>query len=342
MRIERAIDAFLDWRRKERDATPRSTDSYRRILWKLAEDYPEIELARLTTDDLRAFLNRWREASSATRSNVISVLHSFFDWANVEDVVEIDPSAKIRHPKKRRPDVYRPSLDELRRIRDAAHGHERPAIVLMEGAGLRRSEVLACRWADFDMVRGRLRVFRKGQNWFYLPLAPDVVDELRASMRELQPELDDYVFTVEVEQWVSQYERVRKRKNPKVQASDQAIWRMVRRVCRRAGVRDLSPHQLRHGFANRFLRESHRDVAALRPLLGHSRIDTTQVYTDEIELDELAIALARALLARKAQASPDWTTLDMETLKYPRNRFMEAAGIEPAQRSDRRRFRRCA
>jgi integrase len=195
------------------------------------------------------------------RSNVISVLHSFFDWANVEDLIEVDPSAKIRRPKKRRPDVYRPSLDELQRVRAAALPYERPAIVLMEGAGLRRFEVLGCRWADFDMVRGRLRVFRKGENWFYLPLAPDVVDELRASFRELQPELDDYVFTVEVEQWTSQYERVRRRKNPKGAASGQAISRMVHRVCKRAGVRELTPHQLRHGFANRFLRESGRDVA---------------------------------------------------------------------------------
>jgi len=314
----------------ERDATPRSTDSYRRILWKLAEDYPEVELSRLTTNDLRGFLNRWRDASASTRSNVISVLHSFFDWANVEDLVEANPSAKIRRPKKRRPDVYRTSLDELRRIREAALPYERSAIVLMEGAGLRRAEVLGCRWADFDMVRGRLRVFRKGQNWFYLPLAPDVVDELRTSFRELQPELDDYVFTVEVEQWASQYERVRRRKNPKEPASDQAIWRMVRRVCMRAGVRELSPHQLRHGFANRFLRESGRDVAALRPLLGHSRIDTTQAYTDEIELDELARTLSDAYDSRIAQASPDLATLAMQTLKYPRNRFMEAAGIEPA------------
>src|SRR3954451_4390108 len=60
-----------------------------------------------------------------------------------------------------------------------------------------------------------------------------------------------------------------------------------------------------HGFANRFLRESGRDVAALRPLLRHSRIDTTQLYTDEIEVDELAAALAAAFEARNAQASPD-------------------------------------
>jgi site-specific recombinase XerD len=324
------VHAFLDWRRLERDATPRSLDSYWRILWKLAADYPEIELARITTDDLRTFLSRWRDKSASTRSNVISVLHSFFDWALVEDLIDVDPSAKIRRPPKRRPDVYRPSVEELCKIRDAARGHERPAIVLMEGAGLRRAEVLGLRWADFDMVKGRVRVFRKGQHWTHLPLAPDVVEELRASMRELQPELDDYVFTVEVEQFVSQYERVRRRKDSKVQASEQALWRMVRRVCKRAGVRVLSPHQLRHGFANRFLRESGRDVAALRPLLGHSRIDTTQLYTDEIELDELKQALDAAYFAREAQASPDWTTLDASTLKYPRNRLVEAAGIEPA------------
>jgi len=312
MRIERAIDAFLDWRQLERDATPRSVDSYRRILGKLAEDYPEVELSRLTTADLRSFLKRWERRSAATRSNVISVLHSFFDWALVEDEVEVDPSAKIRRPRKRRADVYRPSLDELARLRDAALPHERPAILLMEAAGLRRAEVLGVRWADVNLVRGFVRTLRKGQDWHFVPLAPDVLEELRRSFRALQPELDDHVFTAEVEQWVSQFERVRRVRDPKQPASGQALWRMVKRACKRAGIRELTPHQLRHGFANRFLRESGRDVAALRGLLGHSRIDTTQLYTDDIALDELAQALARALLSRGAQASPDLATLEAE------------------------------
>ena len=93
MRIERATDAFLDWRRIEQDATPRSIESYRRILDKLAEDYPELDLPRFTKHDLRAFLKRWENRSSATRANVVSVLHSFFGWAVAEDLIEIDPSA---------------------------------------------------------------------------------------------------------------------------------------------------------------------------------------------------------------------------------------------------------
>ena len=62
---------------------------------------------------------------------------------------------------------------------------------------------------------------------------------------------------------------------------------------------------LRHGFANRFLRESGRDVAALRGILGHSRIDTTQLYTDDLDADELANALAQAVEVRELQASSE-------------------------------------
>jgi integrase len=228
------------------------------------------------------------------------------------NVVLSDPSRKIRRPRKRRPEIYRPTLEELRRVRAAALLHERPAILLMEGVGLRRSEVVRCRWADLDLVQGRVHVRRKGGHWDWLPIDPDVVVGLRSSFRTLRPELDDHVFTVEVEQWVSHDRRARRRKDPKKPASDQALMRMVWRVCKRAEVRLLSPHQLRHVFANRFLRESGRDVVALQALMGHAHPDTTQQYTDEVKLDELAEALARAADNRTAQASPDLTTLEEE------------------------------
>jgi hypothetical protein len=60
-----------------------------------------------------------------------------------------------------------------------------------------------------------------------------------------------------------------------------------------------------------------RDVAALRGLLGHPRIDTTELYTDDLEADELAAALARAVETRELQASSGSATEDEATLKYP-------------------------
>ena len=82
MRIERAIDAFLDWRRLERDATPRSVESYRRILLETRGGLPRGG-DRLPNDGRsEAFLESLdRSESAATRANVISVLHSFFAWA---------------------------------------------------------------------------------------------------------------------------------------------------------------------------------------------------------------------------------------------------------------------
>ena len=77
-------------------------------------------------------------------------------------------------------------------------------------------------------------------------------------------------------------------------------------------VRKLSPHQLRHGFANRFLRESGRDVVALQALMGHSRSDTTQQCTDDVVLDELAATLQRVAEARYEQASPELATLESD------------------------------
>ena len=141
-------------------------------------------------------------------------------------------------------------------------------------------------------------MLRKGQHWQWLPIAPDVLAELRRCTEQLDPEPDDHVFTVEVERWVSDVERVRYRLDPKRPASSQALGRMVKRVCRRAAIAPTSPHGLRHGFANRFLRESGRDLVSLQALLGHARPETTKEYTDELDVEELAAALASAVAAR--------------------------------------------
>src|SRR5881275_2817027 len=56
------------------------------------------------------------------------------------------------------------------------------------------------------------------------------------------------------------------------------IWRLCKTYGRLMGYPMLKPHDLRHGVAMEVL-ERHHDLEQVRALLGHVRIDTTQIYT---------------------------------------------------------------
>jgi Phage integrase family len=162
----------------------------------------------------------------------------------------------------------------------------------MGGLGLRAETVCNTVWADLDLRRGRISVKVKGGHEDEFPIAPDVLEALRGVYRQLDPEPDDHVFTVERHLFVGN-RPVIKQRDPKRPASTKSLWEMVQRVCRRARVRPFGPHALRHGFATRFLRESERDVVSLQRLLGHSKIETTLMYVDELRVEELAEVLRR-------------------------------------------------
>jgi integrase/recombinase XerD len=56
------------------------------------------------------------------------------------------------------------------------------------------------------------------------------------------------------------------------------IWRLRKVHGRMISYPELKPHELRYGVAMEVL-EQHHDLEEDRALLGHARIDTTQVYT---------------------------------------------------------------
>jgi integrase/recombinase XerD len=55
------------------------------------------------------------------------------------------------------------------------------------------------------------------------------------------------------------------------------VWRLCKVYGRMIGYPELNPHDLRHGVAMEVLEQQH-DLEQVRALLGHARIDTTQIY----------------------------------------------------------------
>lgn len=303
MRISRAIDRFLEQMQLEHDFTPKSTHSYGSVLGRLVDDPPrgfgpETRLTDFEGHDgpekIRGHIgHNWGTTSTGRRANVISIHHSFWGWAVDEGFIDTDPSTRIKRPPRRKANVYRPPFVDQDLAFNATGLHERGTWVLMNDVALRAATVVETRWQDIDLNRGRINVRVKGNHRIPLPLSPVALERLRAVYIELAPAPDDYVFTVEQHRFAGN-RRLIYRRDPKRPASTKSLWSMVKRVCVRAGVQPFGPHALRHGFANRFLHDSRRDVVALQGLLGHANIETTRAYYDEIQLEELAEALESA------------------------------------------------
>lgn len=323
MRVTRAIDRFLEQMQLERDFTERSVGSYGPVLYRMCDEPPrgfgaEVQLHELEgregTERLRRHIAfNWGTTSSGRRANVISIHHTFWGWAEDEAFIEQDPARRIRRPPRRRPDVYRPQAVDLELGYRATTLHERAAWVLAAELGLRASTIVATQWRHIDLTHGRISVRVKGGHRDSLPVSPIGLDRLRDVYRQLEPEGDDHVFTVEHQRFAGN-RRLVYRRDPKRPASKKALWSMVKRVCKRAGIREFGPHALRHGFATQFLRDSDRDVVSLQELMGHSQLETTMGYVDQLRLDDLDDALRRASERRTSVAKPgDETSGDSAT-----------------------------
>lgn len=140
-------------------------------------------------------------------------------------------------------------------------------LLLLFGLGCRVSELISLNTHDFNATEGWLRVVGKGSKERLIPLT-----------QQLQKELEDYLGKVRAE--------LIKEKSHAILINDKGnrpsrvdIWRWLAAWSAKAGFEEpISPHRFRHGCATALL-EGGADLRSIQMLLGHSSIQTTQIYT---------------------------------------------------------------
>lgn len=206
------------------------------------------------------------ELAPKTINNLLTVLRRILavaaEWGKIKSVPH------VRWLKVPPPDFDFLDFDEARRLAAAAAAPEwRCMIVLGLRTGLRQGELLALRWDDVDLVAGRLVVKRavsrgivgtpKSGKRREIPLSDDALSALKAH-RHLKGEL---VFCDAAGEMLTKGE------------CKWPLWM----ACKRAGLRRIGWHVLRHSFASHLAMRG-VPLKAIQELMGHATIEMTMRY----------------------------------------------------------------
>ncbi len=203
-----------------------------------------------------------RKLSPATVRAYHRTLRIFFAWAVEEEIIDNNPMSKIKPPPRPRPmakDITQ--ADAIAIIRQAQHSaRDYALILLLADTGCRDAELRGLRLADLDLPGRTAIVTGKGSKQRRIYYCEATASALSTWLQVHPP--SPFLFP-----------------NPTgEQLHRGAILQLLRRLAKRAGVSGrCNPHAFRHHFATRFI-ESGGDVEALREILGHESIATTQIY----------------------------------------------------------------
>lgn len=282
------VACFLRHLEHERRLSSRTVVSYQKDLKDLATFLDEHlggtgwHWSGIERLDLRGFMG-WcgrRGLGRRTVARKLSAIRTFYRFLNVGERLPADPTRAFRSPKleKRLPGhaseadlraVF--AVAENRAAENTPRGTRNLVILeLLYGSGLRLAEIHGLDVSDLDFARSQLKVLGKGRkerivlltgaagkalSW-YLPRRKEVLRRSGSS--------DEGALLL----------------NPRGQRlSQRSVQKVVREFLQDAAAGEgLSVHSLRHSFATHLL-DAGADLMAVKELLGHVSLSTTQIYT---------------------------------------------------------------
>lgn len=156
----------------------------------------------------------------------------------------------------------------------------RAILALIYSCGLRISELINLKLENFNIDRKQLVVKNsKGRKDRYVSLADSFI-----------PLLSNYYYSYNPEIYFVEGQN-------KGKYSAESVRQFLKKSCLKAGIRrTVTPHTLRHSYATHLL-ENGVDIRYIQSLLGHSRPETTMIYTHvkRKDLMEIQNPLDRAL-----------------------------------------------
>lgn len=237
----------------------RTRDIYMHYLLECLH-HANVHAPYITEDHVREYLSslQQKNTASSTLNTAYSALKLYFGEVLRRKFFVRIPRSK--NPKKI-PSVL--SKEEVSRLIQSANSPKHHMMIsLLYGAGLRVSELVHLKMKHFDFDRGLIFLEEakgKKDRYTLLPVALKTLLQKQNTLKKP----NDYLFT----------------NSTGAHLTTTTIQKVIKSVAQKAKIaKHVHPHTLRHSFATHLL-ESGTDIRYIQELLGHTKIETTQIYT---------------------------------------------------------------
>jgi site-specific recombinase XerD len=214
----------------------------------------------ISGEDIRLYLEKLAEnnVSASTLNTAYSALRFYFVSILHRNFFVYIPRAKKSN--------YLPvvlSKQEIIRMLERIENKKHHCIIsLLYDTGLRVSELTHIKMRDFDFDRMLLRVFQGKGKKDRMVILPAKLKEVLTGQARIK-KADDFLFT----------------NGRSGRLTETTIQKVVAQAGSKAGLhKHIHPHTLRHSFAT-YLLENGTDIRYIQELLGHAKLQTTQIYT---------------------------------------------------------------
>ncbi|MCB9838823.1 MAG: tyrosine recombinase [Phycisphaeraceae bacterium] len=284
-----AASSFLAFIRVECGLSPNTIAAYAGDLRDLFEDLVDQGARTIGSISPRSLaqhianLRRERQMSPASVARHLATIKTLFRWLSANGRVETNPADWLDQPTRWRklPGVLSPA--KIRELIEAPAPpaddaderliplwlRDRALLELLYASGLRASEAAGIRVEDFHETLGVVLVTGKGDKQRLVPVGAPAMAAVKEYAERCRPRLLRTGGRDESRLFLSRTGRPLERV---------AVWQIVKKHAKTAGLQDVHPHTLRHSFATHMLIGG-ADLRIVQELLGHADVTTTQIYT---------------------------------------------------------------
>lgn len=283
------LENFLHYLRAERRYSDHTTKSYRtdlsQFILYLEDQIFEDKVCLLSVDknNIRQYIEELYVYGLNKRSisRKLSSIKSFFKYLQRIRKIEHNPVIEIHSPKLDKPLPTVLDEDEIDKLMDLPDKTEfngirdKAILELFYGCGIRLSELIQLKMKQFQLNNHYIIVEGKRNKERILPIGNKAAQALNKYL-EIRTQIDKEKGSSELVFLTSKGRSL----------YPLAVQQMVKKYLQKISEQDhLSPHVLRHSYATHLL-DRGADLLAVKELLGHSSLSTTQIYT-HVSMDRL-------------------------------------------------------